>query len=143
MSDETGFSPEQKAGILQREGSFCAMYGRNPKCRRQATTVNHRLNRGAGGTSDRGTGKNGTENGCAICWDCNGAIEDNADLSVEAQRLGVKLRDGDDPTRIPMWCVFFHQWVQLRDDALYLTGITDDTLDAHEIAGELPEVGAV
>lgn len=119
----TGFTPEQVAAILLRDGDLCAMSGHpeNPDCWGKATTANHRLNRGAGGSKLR----NGTGNGCGICNQCNGAIESVALLAALARHLGVKLRQGDDPERSLIWSPFFRQWANITDRALYLTGETD------------------
>lgn len=118
MSNE--FTPDQVAGIIMREGGICAMYGVNPNCRRQATTANHRLNRSTGGT-------NSTDNGCAICWQCNGDIESVAEIAEIARFRGVKLRGGDNPRTVALWCAFYGQWVQLAGDDCYLTGERDIT----------------
>lgn len=127
MSTGTGFTPEQKAGILMREGGICAMSGANPNCRRQATEANHRLNRGSGGTADRGTGRNGTDNGCALCFVCNGDIEHVPELAEIARHRGVKLIEGDRPHLVAFWCIFFGQWTQLIGDDMLLLGLTDPT----------------
>lgn len=118
MSNE--FTREQIAGILMREGNICAMFGANPNCERQASTANHRLNRSTGGTD-------ATENGCAICWRCNGDIESDAELAEIARQRGVKLRAGDNPRTVALWCSFYGQWVQLVGDDCYLTGERDIT----------------
>lgn len=132
MSAGTGFTPTQVDGILMREGTICAMSGAElpdgtTLPRHKATTANHRLNRGAGGTADRGTGRNGTDNGCAICWTCNGLIEDGAELADIARHRGVKLTAGDRPHLVAFWCIFYGQWVQLIGDDMILLGLTDPT----------------
>lgn len=124
----TGFTPEQKAATLIRDGNLCAMIGADPRCQRRATTANHRLNRGAGGTADRGHGRNGMGNACAICDWCNGQIEDDPVLAAIARHRGVKLRDGATPALEPLWSPFFAQWVQITDHALYLLGLPDPTV---------------
>lgn len=119
----TGFTPAQSAGILMREGHTCALADVNPRCTRRATVANHRLNRGAGGSKER----NSTDNGCALCDQCNGDIESDAALAEIARHRGVKLRQGDDPRTVALWSIFYGQWVQLVGDALFLTGETDVT----------------
>jgi hypothetical protein len=120
----TGFGHQLIAAILLRDGAICGMYGTNPNCRRHATTANHRLNRGAGGSKLR----NGMSNGCAICDICNNAIEDDAELAEIARHRGVKLTEGDNPSLVPMWSTFFLMWVILHDDEMLLTGLTDETV---------------
>lgn len=119
----TGFTPDQVKWVLLRDGDLCAMSNHpdNPGCWGKATTANHRLNRGAGGSLLR----NGMGNANAICNYCNGRIEDSAPLGNLARHLGVKLRQGDNPERILIWSPFFRQWVNVTDAALYLTGETN------------------
>ena len=121
MSKPTGFTPEQVAAILLREGSVCAMYGADDRCRRHATTANHRKNRGAGGSKLR----NGLGNGCAICDRCNGDIESDPEYAELARARGVKLRATDEIEGAPLWSPFFDQWVTVDDYALRLTGDRD------------------
>ncbi len=132
------FTPAQKAGILQREGGLCAMSGARITDgvilpRHNADTVNHRLNRGTGGT-------NATENGCAICHSCNGLIESDADYAAAARRRGVKLRTGDNPRTVALWCVFFAQWAQLIGDAMLLTGAVNSDTPPELTDTEQPEL---
>lgn len=87
----TGFTPEQKATCLFRDGHKCSM------CGQRATTANHRANRGAGGHR----GSNGLANASAICHDCNGRIESDADYAELARARGVKLSRYEDPTAVP------------------------------------------
>lgn len=119
-----------------REGNLCAMLGADPRCRLRATTANHRLNRGAGGTSDRGHGRNGMGNACAICDWCNGAIEDLPELAELARHRGVKLRSGATPSLEPLWHPLFGQWVQITDHALYLLGLRNPSQKPTLIARE-------
>lgn len=123
----SGFTTAQIAGIQQREGNICAMSGALVAGRRlprhPSATANHRLNRGMGGDPSR----NGTDNGCAICIDCNGLIEHDPEYAAAARHRGVKLTEGDRPELVPLWCVFYAQWVQLIGDAMELTGHRDET----------------
>ena len=120
----TGFTSDQSAAILLRDGGICAMTGIHEQCTGRADVANHRLNRGAGGSKLR----NGLSNGCAICHTCNGLIEADARLAEIARARGVKLRQGEEPADCPIWSPFFHQWVMLSDNALTLTG--DNDVDA-------------
>jgi hypothetical protein len=110
-----GFTPDQKRAVLLRDGHRC------PVCGLAADEVNHRANRGAGGYKAGNT----LANACAICRTCNGLIESNADTANTARHLGVKISRDDDPTRVPLWSPFFHQWVQITDTGLYLLGDTN------------------
>jgi hypothetical protein len=84
----TGFTKKQKAEILERDDGVCLMWGSNPFCAYYADTVNHRINRGSGGSK----GLNATVNGCAICSSCNQMIEHDASLAAVARVRGVKVR---------------------------------------------------
>lgn len=87
----TGFTPQQKATILFRDGYKCAM------CGHRATEANHRGNRGAGGHRASNT----LANGCAICHECNGAIESDALRAAVARERGVKISRYEDPELVP------------------------------------------
>lgn len=91
----TGFSKKQKAEILERDDNVCLMWGSNPFCAYYADTVNHRINRGAGGSK----GLNATVNGCAICGMCNGLIEAEPHMAVVARVRGVKVRSSHNLAR--------------------------------------------
>jgi len=136
----TGFTPEQRDAVLLRDGGMCAMRGTHDQCRGRADDANHRLNRGAGGTSDRGTGKNGMGNACAICFVCNGLIESDPELAAIARHRGVKLEQGDRPELVALWSPFFRQWVQVTDHALYLLGETDLTARPEILDTETGEI---
>lgn len=96
---QTGFTPQQKAAILLRDGYTC------PMCYRAADEANHRANRGSGGFK----GGNRLSNGCAICHECNGRIEDDPEYADLARARGVKLSRYDDPLEAdylhPTWRV--------------------------------------
>lgn len=102
----TGFTTEQVRAIMLRDGDKCAM------CGHRAETANHRANRGAGGWKAGNT----LPNGCAICHRCNGLIESDADYAAEAVRRGVKLRRGEDPTRVRYLSPLYGMYVYLQDD---------------------------
>lgn len=100
----TGFTPEQKAIALFRDWYKCAM------CGAPAREVNHRANRGHGGFR----AANVLSNACAICWLCNGLLEDRGSDSTEFGRLavdrGVKLSRYDDPRTVE----YFHPGYRMR-----------------------------
>lgn len=101
----TGFTPSDVQTILERDGHKC------PLCGKRATTANHRANRGAGGFR----GANVLSNGCAICDDCNGRIESDADLAQLARARGVKLSRYDDPAAVPYLHPILGMFVLLDD----------------------------
>lgn len=113
-----GFTPDQVAAVLIRDGAQCALWGIVPGCTQRATTANHRRNRQAGGSKLR----NGMSNACAICDFCNDSIESSSPMADLARYHGVKLVEGDVPARTLIWSPFFTQWVQITDDALLFTG---------------------
>jgi hypothetical protein len=84
----TGFSKADRTFVLERDGGVCLMWNTNPWCAYTADTVNHRINRGSGGSK----GLNARVNGCAICSSCNGLIEHDPDLAEVARERGVKVR---------------------------------------------------
>jgi hypothetical protein len=121
----TGFSDEQKAAVLLRD-PYC------PLCGRPTDVVNHRLNRGSGGTVDRRDATrrnvdtlNRIDNACGLCWACNGHIESDPVLRADALHLGVKLTRPDFLT--PLWSAFFGMWLILHPDDCFLTGFRDKT----------------
>jgi hypothetical protein len=118
MARVTGFTPAQVAGCLMRDGEMCALANILPDCTGRASTANHRLNRGAGGSKLR----NGLANACAICDHCNYLIEHDGSAAHEARQRGVKLREGDDPATVPMWSPFYRQMVQPGDEHMDLLG---------------------
>ena len=110
----TGFTREQVAYILLRDGERCCL------CGARATVANHRMNRGAGGRESL----NRIDNGCALCWTCNDLIERDWLAAEEARRLGIKLRDGD-PFTTPLWSPFYQLWIILHPMHTDLTHYTD------------------
>lgn len=102
----TGFTPGQVRAIMHRDGDRCAM------CGRRARVANHRANRGAGGY----LAANVLSNGCALCSECNGRIEADADAATRARERGVKISKHDDPRTIPFLSPLFLVYVLLDDD---------------------------
>lgn len=113
----TGFSAEQKRIILWRDGGKCCL------CGQPAEVAHHRLNRGMGGRPSL----NILENGCALCHDCNGLIERDADAAARARRLGVKLEEGQDP-RAESWLSPFYGlpvWSLPNGDIVFMCPVLD------------------
>lgn len=77
-----GFTRRQKITISLRDGGRCCV------CGGEATTTQHRRNRGAGGSKTVNT----LSNGCAICDTCNFNIEAVGAWADKARALGVKIR---------------------------------------------------
>ncbi len=90
-------------------------------CGAVAREANHRGNRGAGGSKRANT----LANGCAICHECNGRIEADADYAEQARARGVKLSRYDDPTLVPFLSPLYGILV-LLDDAGGFTFVTGD-----------------
>jgi hypothetical protein len=133
----TGFSPEVRDGILDRDQNLCAMAG-TPGCRGgQATEANHRLNRGMGGTDDVVISSD-PANGCAVEHDCNWRLEHSDQFAEEGRRRGVKVILGSRPEDVPYWSGTFRQWTVLRPagdgraSGMFLTGDTDSARDARD-----------
>ena len=114
----TGFTPEQRAATITRDGGICTLAGFVLGCTHRATEANHRLNRMMGGSKLR----NGMSNAAAICNPCNIAIESDAAARTIAIAHGVKVAEGSDPALTPMWSSFFAQWTQPGDENMSLLG---------------------
>lgn len=123
-----GFTPEQTAAVLMRDGYKCAM------CGERARVANHRSNRGSGGFK----GGNTLANACALCHDCNGLIESDAEFAAEARRRGVKLSRYDDPTVIRYLSPLFGMWVYLHDDRLTIAEADEQMSNATADTAEVP-----
>jgi len=102
----TGFAPQQVALVLDRDGHRC------PICYHRAQTANHRANRGHGGHR----ASNRLANACAICHECNDAIERDGDAAELARDRGVKISRYDDPTDVDYWHPIYLMPVRLDDD---------------------------
>lgn len=102
----SGFTPDQKRIIIWRDGELCCM------CGHRAEEANHRINRGMGGRPSL----NVLSNGCALCHECNGRIESDAEYAAIARQRGVKLDDGADPRAVPYLSPFYRLPVYPRDD---------------------------
>jgi hypothetical protein len=124
----TGFTYRERQAVLSRDGWVCSM-----GCGSRATQVNHRANRGAGGSRSA----NRVGNACAICADCNFRLEDDAVAARKARELGVKISRHDDPESVPFYSQLFGMWAHLHDD-----GMTFD-VTPEEIAAHLHAVAAM
>lgn len=112
----TGFTPEQRAALISRDGGRCALEHLGT-CT-GPLTAQHRKNRGMGGRRSL----NRLANGATLCWAHNTRAEADADVAREAIARGVKLYDTDDPDEVAQWSPFFGQMVQPHDERLELLG---------------------
>jgi len=127
----TGFSPEVRDGIIAAGGGLCSMLGVDGCDGDAATEANHRLNRGMGGSSLEEVASD-PSNGCGISDRCNWRLEHSAQFAEAGRRRGVKVEAGSRPAEVPLWSVFFRQWVVLRGSGMYLTGDVDESRDARD-----------
>lgn len=127
----TGFDPNTRDGIIAAQGGMCSMQGVAGCDGAPATEANHRLNRAMGGTSLEEIGSD-PSNGCGTSHRCNWRLEHSSQFAEEGRRRGVKVEHPRRPSEVPMWSVFFRQWVVLRSSGMYLTGDTDSARDARE-----------
>lgn len=105
-SGGTGFTPEQKRIILERD-KRCQMR----TCQKPSEVANHRGNRGSGGYG----GANRIANGCGLCHYHNLLIEVDAGQAGLARYWGIKISRFADPATVPMMHRE-HGRVYLRDD---------------------------
>lgn len=117
----TGFTHAERQAVLLRDGWVCGM-----GCGARATQVNHRGNRGAGGSRT----SNRLANACAICADCNFRLEYDAVAARKGRELGVKISRYDDPESTPFYSPFFGMWAHLHDDGMTFD-VTPEEVTAH------------
>ncbi len=76
-----------KRNVIERDGGWCIYM--LPGCQGEATTTDHRANRGAGGSRIL----NDPTNLCAICWSCNSRKADAVSLVLlELEQRGLWIR---------------------------------------------------
>lgn len=94
---------------------FTKYLDRDVVCYHCGTTANlvphHRLNRGMGGSKERDT----PANIIAMCSFFNGIMESDLDAGTWARDHGWKLRNGDDPRKIPVASALGIHWYLLDD----------------------------
>lgn len=100
-------TPKQFARLLERD-LYCLHCGRDDN----TLTVNHRANRGHGGSkkADRAS------NYVLMCSLFNGLIESDAKAAGLALRYGWKLSRYDKPQEKPVYDVMSGKWFFLNDD---------------------------
>ena len=103
------FTPKTRGLIRTRDQDACARCGAT-----LGLQIHHRRARGMGGGRDPLTAS--PANGVLLCGpgstDCHGWVEGNP---TSAYRAGWKVRQGIDPTTVPVLHVAFG-WVQLDED---------------------------
>jgi len=102
-------SQKVRAGVKERDGFRCAAEG--PSCTRfVGLTIQHRANRGMGGSKLR----DGFENLLTLCGVCNTLLEQDAAFAELGRQRGWKLASWQDPTLVAVWFAWAGEW-QLLD----------------------------
>jgi len=99
----------QRSLIFERDGYRCLHCGRGGNL-----SVQHRINRGMGGSSSIAV--HAPSNGVTICWQFNTQMESDALLAEFARDKGWKLRPGEDPTQRPVWDMADQLWYRLDNE---------------------------
>lgn len=128
----TGFSAGVRRAILERDNYACARCGIPIDTGICGYSLQHRDNRGMGGTSDPATNKAG--NGLTMCGSgvtgCHGWAEANP---TEAERLGYAVASWADPTSVPV-LIKDRGWVLLDHDGRRTPTTPPPMNDAHAVA---------
>lgn len=132
------FSPRTRVLIIDRDRGRCQRCGRVVSDSWPGYSLQHRDNRGQGGTSD--PRRADADNGVLLCGSattgCHGWAESNP---ADAERAGFAVASWADPESVPM-CTF-RGWVHI--DRHGNVTPTDPPLggDAHAVARRKPTVG--
>lgn len=94
-----GFSDEVKALVLARDGGRCVLNSR--LCLGEASTVDHRVGRGMGGSRRL----NVPHNGVAVCGPCNGLRESDATFQASLVARGIKVLSSHDAAKDGRRCL--------------------------------------
>jgi hypothetical protein len=92
--------------FIDRDEGICCHCGTDD----DTLVPQHRLNRGAGGSKERDK----PSNIILICSLANGQLESNSTFAQMGRDFGWKLRNGQDPTKTPVW--LSDGWYLLDDD---------------------------
>lgn len=127
----TGFAPATRQIILERDGYACVRCGIPVDTSPVGYSLQHRDNRGMGGTSDLRI--NLPCNGITLCGSgttgCHGWVEANP---AEAERNGWAVASWADPATVPVH-VHSDGWMML-DPTGYSWGVDTPKYSAHEHA---------
>jgi len=80
-------------------------------CGSEEVTVQHRANRGMGGSKEM----DNAANLILLCWFVNFEMEASDKKAREAERYGWKISRYADPTSIPVWHYPSQSWILLND----------------------------
>jgi hypothetical protein len=81
-------------------------------CGSEEVTVQHRANRGMGGSKEM----DNAANLILLCWFVNFEMEASDKKAREAELYGWKISRYADPTSIPVWHYPSQSWILLNDD---------------------------
>jgi hypothetical protein len=81
-------------------------------CGSEEVTVQHRANRGMGGSKEM----DNAANLILLCWFVNFEMEASDKKAREAEKYGWKISRYADPTSIPVWHYPSQSWILLNDD---------------------------
>lgn len=107
--------------VAKRDGRACAHCGAE-----EALSVQHRANKGMGGSKERER----RSNGLVLCAVFNSALEQHRSLAERAKRMGWKCSKWDDTTKVPYWHAPSQTW-WLADDEGGRRAATQDEVRAH------------
>lgn len=94
--------------IYERDGHRC------PHCGERATSIQHRINRQMGGSTN--PLRHAPSNLLAFCWIGNTRMEDDSELGRKAIEYGWKLPSTGDPLSTPFYDVLDNVWYELDDE---------------------------
>jgi hypothetical protein len=92
--------------FIQRDEGICCHCGTDD----DTLVPQHRLGRGLGGSKERDV----PSNIILICSLANGQLESNATFAQMGRDFGWKLRQGQDPKKVPVWLA--DGWYLLDDE---------------------------
>ena len=94
--------------IYERDGQRCC------HCGHRADSIQHRMNRGAGGSKN--PVKHAPSNLLAMCWISNVSAESDSEFARLARRYGWKLTQDQDPLLVPVYDVTDDCWYLLTNE---------------------------
>jgi hypothetical protein len=94
-----------REALVKRDNGVCW------HCGKDEVTVQHRANRGMGGSKQM----DNAANLILLCWFVNFEMEASDKKAREAERYGWKISRYADPTSIPVWHYPSQSWILLND----------------------------